>query len=340
MGLSAKSLAGPGYIILNTLRAMNIIALLSVVAASFVMLIRPFIVNQFFFFDACSHVFTGIFAMFLIVSETPIARRYFERNWPLFSPNHGFVALGVAMIVLGINVLGNLNKETSSQQNMGLAFWRLVVASGIMVFILGVFNITASYVFRDSRNGISARRVRSHGAVAVAFAPDTESGKPGSIKTTISPSNYSQRSYSPMAQQPARPWHDRKTFSPIKTLGQALWNTVPGGSGHDADADADADDKHGAAAAADNVNASANPNPNVGNGAHGYSPAPYPRTPDSHLTKKSRRRDRMRESLGIPRRTMEISAPTNVNPQFAHLVRQPDPAHHPSARKPEGDNWL
>lgn len=33
-------------------------------------------------------------------------------------------------------------------------------------------------------------------------------------------------------------------------------------------------------------------------------------------------------------RPMEISAPTNVNPQFAHLIK-PDNAHHPAQRIPE-----
>ena len=46
MGLSAKSLAGPGYVILNVLRVMNIIALLAVACASVVMLVKTFIVSK------------------------------------------------------------------------------------------------------------------------------------------------------------------------------------------------------------------------------------------------------------------------------------------------------
>lgn len=46
MALSPKSLAGPGYIILNILRVMNIIALMSVIAASVVMLVKTFIVSK------------------------------------------------------------------------------------------------------------------------------------------------------------------------------------------------------------------------------------------------------------------------------------------------------
>jgi hypothetical protein len=44
--LSAEHLAGPGYIILNVLRGLNIIALASVVASSVVMLIKTFIISK------------------------------------------------------------------------------------------------------------------------------------------------------------------------------------------------------------------------------------------------------------------------------------------------------
>lgn len=44
--LSAEYLAGPGYIILNILRVINIITLSSVVASSVVMLVKTFIVSK------------------------------------------------------------------------------------------------------------------------------------------------------------------------------------------------------------------------------------------------------------------------------------------------------
>lgn len=44
--LSAEHLAGPGYIILNVLRGLNIIALASVVASSIVMLVKTFIISK------------------------------------------------------------------------------------------------------------------------------------------------------------------------------------------------------------------------------------------------------------------------------------------------------
>jgi len=44
--LSAEHLAGPGYIILNIVRGLNIITLTSVVASSVVMLVKTFIVSK------------------------------------------------------------------------------------------------------------------------------------------------------------------------------------------------------------------------------------------------------------------------------------------------------
>lgn len=81
--------------------------------------------------------------MFLIVSELSLFRGYFLRNWPLLSSEHGFVALALAMLMLGLDVLGNLNKEAESRKNLGLGFWRIVIGAGILIFILGFINLIA-----------------------------------------------------------------------------------------------------------------------------------------------------------------------------------------------------
>lgn len=46
MGLFRKPLAGPGYVVLNLLRIMNIIALVAVMVASWVMLVKTFIISK------------------------------------------------------------------------------------------------------------------------------------------------------------------------------------------------------------------------------------------------------------------------------------------------------
>ena len=62
MTLSPKSLAGPGYIILNGIRVSNVIGLLALIAASILMLVKTSVTSKFFFFDAVSHVLTAITA--------------------------------------------------------------------------------------------------------------------------------------------------------------------------------------------------------------------------------------------------------------------------------------
>ncbi|TKA49174.1 hypothetical protein B0A54_01250 [Friedmanniomyces endolithicus] len=99
---------------------MNIISLLAVVTASVVMLVKTSLESNFFFFDAVSHVLTAITGMFLLVSELSLFRPYFARSWPLLSPSHGFVTLALAMIVLGINMLGNLNNYVFRDRSKGV----------------------------------------------------------------------------------------------------------------------------------------------------------------------------------------------------------------------------
>lgn len=60
MPLSTKNLNGPGYIILNGIRGMNVVALLAVITASIVMLAKISTDTKLFFFDAVSHVVTAV----------------------------------------------------------------------------------------------------------------------------------------------------------------------------------------------------------------------------------------------------------------------------------------
>jgi len=139
----SANLAGPGYMILNGIRTLNIIALLSVAVASWVMIIMNIKTNHFFFFDAIAHLITSIISIFLIISEANLFSSYFAKNWPKFSNESGFVFLGISMIVLGFNILSNLNKSATSASTLGLPLWRIVIASGIVVSLMGLINIVA-----------------------------------------------------------------------------------------------------------------------------------------------------------------------------------------------------
>lgn len=166
MPLFKRSLAGPGYIILNGIRIINIITLISVIVASAVMLVKTFVVSKFFFFDGVSHIVTAFISLFLIITELPLFRNYIASNWPLLAPSSGFVTLGIMMIIVGVSILGNLNKKATSQESLGTHYWSIVIASGILSLILGVVNVFASYIFRSRKLGVTARMLRSHGAVA------------------------------------------------------------------------------------------------------------------------------------------------------------------------------
>ena len=58
-GVFEGSLAGPGYVILNAIRVLNIIVFLDIIAASIVMLVKIPLLNSFFFFEAVTHVVTA-----------------------------------------------------------------------------------------------------------------------------------------------------------------------------------------------------------------------------------------------------------------------------------------
>lgn len=69
--------------------------------------------------------------------------RDFDRNWPLLGQDSGFVTLAVAMLILGMGVLGDLNTPATSQESLGLAFWRIVVSAGILAMVMSVVNLVS-----------------------------------------------------------------------------------------------------------------------------------------------------------------------------------------------------
>ncbi|EFW98736.1 hypothetical protein CMQ_4588 [Grosmannia clavigera kw1407] len=163
-----SKLRGIGYRVLNVLRPCNIISLLAVTAASWVMVVMTAIRGQFFFFDAIAHVFISSVAMFLVLTEVQFGflSRYFAHSWPVFSNRDGFLWLGLAMIVLGCDMLANLNKPAFTVANLGLPLWRLILAAGILSITFGTANLIATVVFRDGPARLTARMIRADGNLA------------------------------------------------------------------------------------------------------------------------------------------------------------------------------
>ena len=159
---------GIGYKALNVLRPCNIIALLMIAVASWVMIVMTGVTGQFFFFDAVAHVFISSISIFLILTEVQFGplKRYFERAWPVFAERHGFLWLGGAMVVLGCDMLANLNKPAFSIDNLGLPLWRVILAAGILSLTFGFSNFAATIIFRDGPSGLTARMIRNDGNLA------------------------------------------------------------------------------------------------------------------------------------------------------------------------------
>lgn len=60
IGKLKESLAGPGYVILNAVRVLNIIVFLDIIAACAVMLVKTNMSNGFFFFQAVTHTVVAL----------------------------------------------------------------------------------------------------------------------------------------------------------------------------------------------------------------------------------------------------------------------------------------
>jgi hypothetical protein len=88
----------------------------------------------------------------LIVSELPLFANFFQKNWPMLSINAGFATLGSAMLVIGVTILGDLNKPANQPDKLGMPFWRIVIASGCLITIMGFANVA---VVRTSYTSIS-----------------------------------------------------------------------------------------------------------------------------------------------------------------------------------------
>jgi hypothetical protein len=167
-----NSLSASGYAVLNVIRGLNVISLLLVMAASIVMVVKTIMVSSFYIFDGITHIITFFVAAALLTTEINVFQGYLSRNWPLFGNEHGFVTLGLFMMTMAVSVLGNLNKEATSVKSLGTGFYQLVMAAGILTFIMSFANLIANYMFRQIKLGVTARMVRAHGKQARRYAED------------------------------------------------------------------------------------------------------------------------------------------------------------------------
>ncbi|KAL9052222.1 MAG: hypothetical protein Q9162_005547 [Coniocarpon cinnabarinum] len=365
MGLfSTKTLAGPGYIVLNVLRAFNIVTLLAIAAAAIVLLIKIHINDNFFFFEAVSHVITLSLSFFLILSETPLCTNYFATHHPLLSPLHSFTFLGLLLLGLGTTVLGNLNNPNYTSHTIGLGFWRVTLGAGILGIVIGVFNILASFIFRQKAPRVTARMIRSKGAVALTCIPPQTPWDqlPGSNTWNGSQGASSHRPTTASTADEKRGlkgWKHR--FSIFKSGTGILPTYTEKANGarpkisrplktQSQESLVDMRDAH-------TVNSESMFHGQAGHGNHGGQPANGGQTGNAGQSANggysgngtyqgsagySYRKPTASSyySNDDERRSMQISGPLNVNPQFKHLVPQfatlnrPDSTYHPARYVP------
>jgi hypothetical protein len=101
-----SSFRGIGMIVLQVLRGLTIIGLGTGIASCVILIAKVDTGKDYWFFDAVSSSFTVLIAIFLIITELPVLKRWIRNNWPSFSDMHGVGWLGLALIVIGCNILG------------------------------------------------------------------------------------------------------------------------------------------------------------------------------------------------------------------------------------------
>jgi hypothetical protein len=187
---------GSGHLVLNALRAFTIIGLVTVMVSCWAMIVISGLTKHFDFFDTITHFFIFAIAVFLVISEVGLFKAYFHNSWPVLGPDHSLVWLGLASVIMGCSLLGDLVKPAFEIDNLGLPLWRLVMASGILAITFGVFNMVASVIFRDGQSGITARQVRSHGNLAPRNKEAASAYDSNSYTSYGARDNFSQRSAS------------------------------------------------------------------------------------------------------------------------------------------------
>ncbi|KAL6852924.1 hypothetical protein ACO1O0_007472 [Amphichorda felina] len=165
---------GVSMIILQVLRVFTLIGLATVMASAWVLAVKINMSKPYFVFDAASLVFMSGIALFLALSELPFAfsKDFFRAHWPAFSSHCGLGWLGLALIMIGCNTMGKLNNSAAEPDDIGKAWWQLVLASGILNLVFGVLNVLATFALHDYTEGKNVRVVRSDGA------DDTEGSLP------------------------------------------------------------------------------------------------------------------------------------------------------------------
>ena len=77
------------------------------------------------------------------MSEISVFQSYFDKRWPLLGSKSSLITIGIAEVIVGFFLLGNLNETAASKQNLGYSFNTLLTSAGVIVSFVGVVNFAA-----------------------------------------------------------------------------------------------------------------------------------------------------------------------------------------------------
>jgi hypothetical protein len=162
---------GKGFMVLNVLRALNMIGLLGMATSNMILCVKGAMNGSFTgfgFFALVSGLLTSLFSIFLLISEIDLGKisKFFHSYFPVLSTTHSLGWLGVVLVFLAVDLLGKLNAEEYSIKNLSLPFWRLCLASAILCFVFGFLNLLSTLVFREHDSDITDRLIRTSGRLA------------------------------------------------------------------------------------------------------------------------------------------------------------------------------
>jgi hypothetical protein len=61
----------------------------------------------------------------------------------MFGQESDFYSLAGIMMILGVSTLGNLNTKAMTQEEIGMAFWRIITSAGILAMVVSSLNVAA-----------------------------------------------------------------------------------------------------------------------------------------------------------------------------------------------------
>ena len=158
--------AGAGFIILNLVRLLSVIALIG--AATISVMIITLEVPRFghFFFQILGEGSRIATCFILIASEMPVKKtaKFFARNVQCLTHGRSLAYTGWPMLVLSVSLLSDLRTEVLKSSALGQAVYTLILVIGPWMGMVGVLYTIMPLLYWRSPAG-ECRRTRKDGAI-------------------------------------------------------------------------------------------------------------------------------------------------------------------------------